>query len=95
MAVKGTNAKIEVENRIRDAFGKDFVGNFDKKLYVWGNDGNGEMVQVCITMTCPKVPVGETTFDAVELTPPEVFKPAEITSEETENIKKLLAEFGL
>jgi hypothetical protein len=54
-------------------------------------------------MTCPKVPVGisgeEGGIDFENM--PNVatvgtdFKPAEITSEETENIKKLLAELGL
>ena len=57
MAAKGATAKVNVENKIREAFGADFVGNVDKKLYVWADDG-GEKVQICLTMTCPKVPVG-------------------------------------
>lgn len=40
---KGTNAKIEVENKIREAFGADFVATVDKKIYVWADDG-GEKV---------------------------------------------------
>lgn len=44
MAARGANAKIEVENIIRNAFGKNFVGVAEKKLYVQANDGNGEMV---------------------------------------------------
>lgn len=97
MAAKGATAKIDVENKIRNAFGADFIGVYDKKIYVWADDG-GERVQVAISMTCPKVPVGTDDADFgtdTNLNPPEVFKPAEITSEETENIKKLLAEFGL
>lgn len=103
MAARGANAKIEVENIIRNAFGDRFVGVAEKKLYVLGDDGNGEMVQVAISLTCPKTPYvagapaeGGIDFDnmpsggkATE------FKPAEITKEETENIRKLLAELGL
>lgn len=98
---KGATAKVNVENKIREAFGADFVGNVDKKIYVWADDG-GEKVQICISMTCPKVPVGvgsenngidfdnmPTGGSATE------FKPAEITNEETENIRKLLSELGL
>ena len=54
---KGATAKVNVENKIREAFGADFVGNVDKKLYVWADEG-GEKVQICLSMTCPKVPVG-------------------------------------
>lgn len=98
---KGANAKVVVENKIREAFGADFVGNVDKKLYVWADDG-GEKVQICIAMTCPKVPVGVGSdnegldFENMPAggTATE-FKPAEITKEETENIRKMLAELGL
>lgn len=43
MAARGTNAKIEVTKKIQEAFGENFVGEVDKKLYVWANDG-GETV---------------------------------------------------
>ncbi len=100
--VKGATAKVNVENKIREAFGADFVGNIDKKLYVWADDG-AERVQICLSMTCPKVPVGVGSendgldFDNMPATgrTPTEFKPAEITSEETENIRKMLAELGL
>lgn len=102
---RGANAKIEVENIIRNAFGDRFLGTADKKLYVKANDGD-EMVDVAITLTCPKVPfsasnpVGEGGMDFENVptngvTAPTEFKPAEITKEETENIRKLLAELGL
>ena len=103
MAAKGANAKIEVENIIRNAFGKNFLGISDKKIYVNADDGNGEMVNIAITLTCPKV-----TFTAIsgendgidfdnmpEGGAPTEFKPAEITTEENENIRKMLAELGL
>ena len=98
---KGATAKVNVENKIREAFGADFVGNVDKKIYVWADDG-GEKVQICISMTCPKVPVGvgsENNGIDFDNMPAEgsatEFKPAEITNEETENIRKLLSELGL
>jgi hypothetical protein len=50
---RGNTAKINVEKKIQQAFGDDFVGVYDKKLIVWANDG-GERVQIAITMTCPK-----------------------------------------
>ena len=98
---KGATAKVNVENKIREAFGADFVGNVDKKIYVWADDG-GEKVQICISMTCPKVPVGVGSenngidFDNMPASGSATeFKPAEITNEETENIRKLLSELGL
>lgn len=40
---KGSNAKTAVQKKIAEAFGDNFIGEYDKKLYVWANDG-GEMV---------------------------------------------------
>lgn len=100
---RGANAKIEVENKITAAFGADYVGNVDKKIYVWADDG-GERVQIAISLTCPKVPVSignmggdGLDFDNLSMNTeaPEPFKPAEITIEETENIRKMLSELGL
>lgn len=97
---RGANAKVVVENKIASAFGEDYIGVYDKKLYVWADDG-GERVQIAISMTCPKTFIGEArdsnemNFDAMA-TPGQVssFKPAEITKEETDNVNKLLAELG-
>ena len=56
------------------------------------------MVQVAIAMTCPKTPF---TTDAIDGFPtgnfsaPDEFKPAEITSEEINNVRKLIKELGL
>ena len=61
---KGANAKVVVENKIKEAFGNDFIGIADKKIYVWADDG-GEKVQVAISMTCPKTPVG--TVDTTKI----------------------------
>ena len=44
MAVKGALAKEAVAKKIAEAFGSDYIGESDKKLYVWG-DENGEKIQ--------------------------------------------------
>ena len=53
---KGALAKENVTKIIADAFGSNFIGEFDKKVYVMANDG-GEMVQIAISLTCPKTPI--------------------------------------
>ena len=95
MAAKGSVAKVKVEERIREAFGTDYVGCFDKKLYVWADDG-GERVQICISMTCPKTPVGEGT--AVSQTKADVLQTQEtfeVTPQEEKTIEDLMKKLGL
>lgn len=87
---KGNIAKIAVENKIKEAFGADYIGVFDKKLYVWADDG-GERVQIALTMTCPKTFVGVDTPAET----PDVFQPAEISQEEQDNLKALIEKLGL
>ena len=87
---KGNTAKVAVENKIKEAFGADFIGVFDKKLYIWADDG-GERVQIALTMTCPKTFVGAD----VPVETPDVFQPAEISQEEQDNLKALLDKLGL
>jgi hypothetical protein len=38
---RGSVAKVEVKSRISSAFGKDYIGEYDGKLYVWATE-NGE-----------------------------------------------------
>ena len=98
---RGANAKVAVENKIATAFGEDYIGTYDKKLYVWADDG-GERVQIAISLTCPKNFVGETSINSNEINFDDMptlgqassFKPAEITEEEKSNVSKLLAELG-
>ena len=94
---KGQAAKAEVENIIRNAFGKNFLGVMDKKLYVLADDGGGEMINVAISMTCPKTPFSvDGDFTATgNFGQPDVFQPAEITTKEMENVHKLIKEFKL
>ena len=69
----------------------------DKKLYVLADDGGGEMINVAISMTCPKTnfSLDKDEFSDGNFGQPDVFQPAEITSEEMDNVRKLIKEFNL
>lgn len=54
---RGSIAKANVTKKIAEIFGQDYVGEFDKKLIIWADDG-GERVQIALSMTCPKTTVG-------------------------------------
>lgn len=57
MARKGEIGREKVKQAIIAAFGDDFAGEQDKKLYVWADDG-GEKVQFAIALTMPKTQIG-------------------------------------
>ena len=99
--MKGQIAKDNVINKIAAAFGKDYVGLVDKKVYVWSEE-DGEKVQVCLSLTCPKNPVGVggeengMNFGTSTIsTTPDVYNPAEISDKEMENVRNLIKELGL
>ena len=98
---KGAKAKANVAEIITQAFGNDFVGEFDKKLYVWAEDENGERIQVSLALTCPKIFRGiEETGPSVlnfedEESAPAAYKPAEISQEEKETLADLMNKLGL
>lgn len=50
---RGAIAKVAVAEELRKAFGYKYIGEYDKKHYVWADDG-GETVQIAISLTCPK-----------------------------------------
>lgn len=104
---KGATAKQLVVNKIATVFGEDYIGEFDKKHYVWANDG-GERVQIAISLTCPKNPIelavtaepdGDWDFSDDKPKTAQVAvtnaAPAEITEEEKQNIADLMARLGL
>lgn len=106
---KGANAKIVVENKIKEAFGNDFIGVADKKIYVWADDG-GERVQIAISMTCPKTGIaggdpiapkdndpGDWNFEDAPAgdAKPDAFKPAEVSEEEISRINDLMNRLGI
>lgn len=64
MAAKGAAAKDLVNKKLKEVFGKDYIGLVNGKIYVWADDG-GERVQIAIALTCPKTPV--TTVNITQL----------------------------
>ena len=61
---------------------------------------DGEMVQVAVTLTCPKTIFSPDTvpgdgFPAGNFGEPTQYKPAEMTENEMENVRKLIRELGL
>ena len=101
---RGTIAKELVEKKIQSAFGADYIGEYQKKLYVWAQE-NGERVQIAISLTCPKVPVeihtptslGDFNFedDSSFVVASAGFQPAEITDEERATVNQLMESLGL
>ena len=98
---KGNIAKENVVKILEKAFGDDYVGEFDKKYYVWADDG-GNRVQISIALTCPKVYRGveETTptemnFDDDSEDTAGSFTPADISQEEQDTLAALMERLGL
>lgn len=105
---KGAVAKENVTKVLAETFGSNFIGEYDKKIYVWANDG-GEMVQIAMSLTCPKNPIQvdtsitTSTGDWDFSDSPKVnttvavtnAAPAEISDEEKANIADLMAKLGL
>lgn len=103
MASKGSIAKEAVVKKIAEAFGDDFLGEYQKKYYVKAKE-NGQYVQIAIAMTCPKTPVedfgsldfgnNELNFEDGETIKP-MKKTTEISPQEEENLRELMAKLGL
>ena len=99
MAAKGSIAKENVAVKLKEIFGNDYVGEYDKKYYLWVDDG-GQKVQIAIAMTCPKNPVGTVSVDGnhdfTGSAPlgPSGFEPAKFTTEEDEKIDSLMKKLG-
>lgn len=102
MAKKGDTARAIVYNKIKEAFGENFVDIVDKKIYVTANE-QGEDIQFAITVTMPKTPVNKapkenneinfetsTPFAAAGLKPK-----VETSDKEKEDIRKLMEELNL
>lgn len=95
---KGAIAKESVIKKITEAFGADYLGEVDKKYYVQAEE-NGEMVQVALSLTCPKTPVAFSGYVSVS-GPAEMPVEAprasiEISDDEKKNIADLIARLGL
>lgn len=100
---KGSEAKDKVFAALAEAFGSDWLGVVDKKGYLWVKEG-GEKLQIAVSLTVPKNPVGvvNTTasggFDFSDEAPviaPTKFEPVETDQDELDNIANLMARLGL
>ena len=98
---KGSIAKEQIAKKMAEVFGADWIGERDKKYYLWANE-NGERIQIAISMTCPKTPIGE----AGAIADSNVLNfedgataggatPIEITTDEKKNVADLMARLGL
>ena len=102
---RGTIAKTSLIDAIKVALPQAYVGESGGKYY-FEMPENEEMVQIAISMTCPKTPLASGTktivpnksggmdFENAEtVAVPE--KKKEISEEELDNIAKLMASLGL
>lgn len=97
MAARGTVAKQEVTEKLREAFGDNFIGEYEKKIYVWANDG-GDRVQIAITLTCPKIQIetGTVSADSDPAFPTAASAQSiEFTDQEKKNLEDLMARLNL
>lgn len=101
---RGAQAKSKVEQIISSAFKDNFLGIYDKKLYVQAEE-NGEMVQIAISLTCPKTPVvisdkplsfdDRLNFEDGATIIPHPQMQTEISDEERQTVKELMERLGL
>lgn len=101
---RGAQAKNKVEQIISSAFKDNFLGIYDKKLYVQAEE-NGEMVQIAISLTCPKTPVtvsdkplvfeDKLDFEAGTTVVPQSQVQTKISDEERQTVKELMERLGL
>ena len=99
---KGSIAKEVITKKLKEAFGADFIGEVDKKIYIQAPE-NGEMVQIAISMTCPKTPVSVSNAPVVkngimdfEAEPALVApKNIEVSEDERTTIQDMMRRLGL
>ena len=97
---KGTEAKNFVIEKIKESFGNNYIGEVDKKIYVWSQEG-GQPLQIAISLTCPKNPVETVQMGDYDFNNPDTviaqtaFEPAEITEEEKETVEAMMKKLGL
>lgn len=98
---RGAEAKKKVIEKIKEAFGDNFIGEANNKYYVYATEA-GEKIQIAISLTCPKTPVvleGVPSFDGgFDFSAPPITKPepvTEIKQEELDNVQALMERLGL
>lgn len=97
---RGVEAKAALIKRFAAAVGADYLGEQDKKYY-FNSKENGEVVQIAVSMTCPKTPVvfnghgGDLNFDDDEAPAPAGTSPVEMTDDEQATLERLMKELDL
>lgn len=99
---KGNEAKTALIKRFAAAVGADYLGEQDKKYY-FNSKENGEVVQIAVSMTCPKTPVtfnghgGDLNFDDEDgpSAAPSGGSPVEMTEDEQATLDRLMKELDL
>lgn len=98
MAIRrGDTAKQYIVDTIIKAFGDDYLGTQDKKLFIKANDGN-EFVQIAISLTMPKTPIAATeTNCAFEQDHPSVAAPPsmELSEDDKAAVTRLMEQLGI
>ena len=95
---RGAEAKANFIKRLSTALGADYIGEVDKKYYVWSTE-NGERVQLAIALTCPKTPVavqgngGDLNFEDDDT--PIVKTKVEMDADEKATLERLMKELDL
>ena len=98
---KGNEAKAALIKRFAAAVGSDYLGEQDKKYY-FNSKENGEVVQIAISMTCPKTPVsfnghgGDLNFDEDDESRVSTSaSPVEMSEDEQATLARLMKELDL
>lgn len=99
---KGNEAKAALIKRFAAAVGADYLGEQDKKYY-FNSKENGEVVQIAVSMTCPKTPVsfnghgGDLNFDDDDGpgAAPSGGSPVEMSEDEQATLDRLMKELDL
>lgn len=102
MATKGAQARERVIKTIQQAFGENFVGINDKKLYVNQAEDDGAIYQFAIAITMPKNRIEKYSSNAIpenvvgEVDPTVVeLKKDVISQEEIDIVDQLLKDLGI
>ena len=98
---KGNEAKTALIKRFAAAVGADYLGEQDKKYY-FNSKENGEVVQIAVSMTCPKTPVtfngngGDLNFDdAPDAPAAKTSSPITMDADEKATLERLMQELDL
>lgn len=102
MATKGAQARERVIKTIQQAFGENFIGINDKKLYVNQSEDDGAIYQFAIAITMPKNKIEKYSSNAIPENvvgevDPTVVEPKKdvISQEEIDIVDQLLKDLGI